>query len=273
MRIILVLYFLFFLVSNFAQSDTLHTDSIVDIQTPKIFLKHISNNIDKLPKSKHIITYKAKNYFRDNFFLFILNLLLIAVFLLQISKEKIKKLTSTLVSINVLTQYSKVEDKRDNRYLFAYFLMVFFFIFILMYIIFKNLKIDVDIVYLSFLILLFFLIDYLVHQISSYLFNVKEVLSIIHFNNYAFIILLFPILIIAMLLILFNSYSVTILMTKIILVVFTVFYVWKEIRNIVILNANKINIFSFYFFLYLCTFKLIPIVVLMKIAINEVLKT
>ena len=270
-----ILLFIFFAISLnvFSQTDTILVKSnIIEKQT--FHFQAIPKNINSLPVIKKIIKYRENDFFNDYFFLFFLNLLLITVFLLQVSKSKLKKLISTLYSINVLSQYSKVEIKRDNKYLLAYFILVFFFISILMFLTFKKLNIEVDVVYISFLILLFFTIDVFVHKISSYLFGLKEVSSVVHFNNYSFIILILPFLVVSILVVLYSTNIVfTELVISIILILLALFYLWKELRNIFILKASKINVFSFYFFLYLCTFKLLPLVILFKIAFAEISKT
>jgi len=266
-----LIFFVLLPLSVLAQNDTLQV-SHRPIVKQTIHLISISESFKDFPKVNRIITYRSSNYFRDNFFLFLLNLFLISVLLLQISKEKVKKLLSTLFRTNVLTQYSKVEIKRDNNYLFAYFILVLVFISLLIFIILKNMELNANVIYLVFLVVLFFSINILVHSLATYIFNLKEIASIVHFSNYSFLIVILPLLIISLLLVLYNQ-SYTVIISNILILLLAIFYLWSEIRNIIIFKANKINIYSFYFFLYLCTFKLIPLVIFVKIAYTEIIKT
>ena len=230
-------------------------------------------SLDKLPTVKKIIQKKEKKNFKSYFFLFFLNLITIAVLLFQISKNKVKKLFSTLFSINALIQFSKVEVKRNNKYLIAYFFLFFIFFLVFVLLLFLNLNKEIDIINLTIIIASFLLIDYFLLTITAYLFNLKTESAIVSFNNMSFIVVVLPFVLVSILLILFLEANSSLILGTVVFAILLVLYVWKEIRNLLILKANKINIFSFYFFLYLCTFKILPLVVFFKIIYGEVLKS
>lgn len=272
MNKILLLLFLFVVKISFTQNN-LDSLSYKPIVKQKINLLQIGENVNKLPLTKKIIKYRKNNFSRDVFFIFLLNIFLIAALLFNVSKKNTKKLLFTLYNINILTQYSKVEIKRDNNYLYIYYILLMFMLAILLHLVFEKMELKADIVYLSFLMIMFFILDFTIHKISSYLFNKENVSSTIHFNNFSFIIISLPILSVGTLLVLYNSQNFTTVFLIFISTILAILYLWKEIRNLFILKANKINIFSFYFFLYLCTFKLVPLVIFFKIAYAEIIKT
>jgi len=256
-----------------AQSDSIRIDSSAFFKEVVLESLFTKEKINELNTKEKIIFSKENNVKYSYFFLFILNLLFIAVLLFNVSRAKVKKLTATLFSLNVLSQFSRVEEKRDNQFLWAYLVQVLMFLSLFLVLITYKFKIEIDVVSISFGIFVFLLVDILVHNVSSFLFNKKELKTSVHFNNFSFVIISLPILIIAVLFILFSDIDYSRIIIYVYLGILFLLYLAKEFRNIIILKANRVNIFSFYFFIYLCTFKFLPLIVLFKKIAGEIIKT
>tara|TARA_B110000908_G_C10236523_1_gene443651 strand:- start:1420 stop:2253 length:834 start_codon:yes stop_codon:yes gene_type:complete len=240
--------------------------------TYSILIPFSSDSLNNFPKiSKNILLLENTNL-KSYFFLFLLNLIAIAVFLFNISRAKVKKLITTLFSLNMLMQYSKVETKRDNSYLWAYFFLSIIFLAAIIYGLSLNLNLDLNVLKLTMFLVSFMAIDFVIVFFTGFIFKLKKFREMSHFNNFSFIIVTLPFLIVSVTVLLFLSIESTYLIASIILGTLAIGYLWKEFRNLLILKANRINIFSFYFFLYLCTFKILPLAIFLKITYCEVLR-
>ncbi len=274
-KIIFLLIFNIIVQSIFAQSYTSVYDSsatkTIEIQTldQQIFS---SKNIQNLPIINKIIVKKESNIKSSYIFLFFLNLVFIAVLLTYTFQDKIYKLTNTIFSINILTQYTKTEQKRDNSYLWLYLVLVFIALMLFIYTISFCFKYTINFEKLSLFLLSFFVLDLLIHKATSYLFTIQESINMIHFNNFSFLIIVLPFLFISILITLFIHIDGLFFIQYIIFTLLLLLYFWKEIRNLFILKSNRINIYSFYFFLYLCTFKVAPLIIFSKIIFSKILK-
>lgn len=273
-KILFILLLFTVAVSAQVEIDTAIVDSLqlVEFDEYTVEMPFSASSLNKLPVVSKKVFLKEDNQFRSYFFLFLLNILAIAVMLFVISKTKVKKLITTLFSLNVLMQYAKVEIKRNNNYLWAYFILLMILLSSIIYIVGINLGFEFDVLKGFLLILLFLIIDWLVGFFSAIIFKKRELKEVCHFNNFSFVILLLPFFIVCLLVILFLNAQNTIISIFIMIAVITIIYLWKEFRNLFILKANKINVFSFYFFLYLCTFKILPMAILIKTILQELIK-
>ena len=229
-------------------------------------------NINELPVEKKIITLKIKENFKSNVFLLMLNFIGIWVLLLNFSRNKIKKVLSTLFNLNMLKQFAQVESKRNNNYLWAYFLLLNLLLTLLFYVLSQNLNFEINIVNFFIIITAFFLSDILLNKFLSYIFNQKEIFYTLLFNNASFLILSLPLIIVSLLLLIYLPTGPNILFGYFFIALAVFIYTWKELRVLFILGSNKIKIFSFYFFLYLCTFKILPVAIVLKTVWVELIK-
>lgn len=270
----LFLFLLLFAIKVSAQIDSIGVDSLPAQKndTYSILIPFSSDSLNNFPKfSKNILLLENTNL-KSYFFLFLLNLMATAVFLFNISRAKVKKLIATLFSLNMLMQYAKVETKRDNSYLWAYFFLSIIFLAAIIYGLSLNLNLDLNVLKLTMFLVSFMVIDFVIVFFTGFVFKLKELREMSHFNNFSFVIATLPFLIVSVTLLLFLSIESTYLIASIILGILAIGYLWKEFRNLLILKANRINIFSFYFFLYLCTFKILPLAIFLKITYCEVLR-
>lgn len=289
MKIVLLTIFSFFIVfgssaqidTTIVPIDTLCTEamdtfssSIMDsILNYNPFLSPINTEkLNELPVQKKIISQNNREEFKSDIFLLMLNLISIWVLLLNYSRNKIKKILATIFNLNMLKQFAKVESKRNINYLWAYFLLLNLILTLLFYVLAQNLNIEVNIVKLFLIITAFLLSDTLLNKFLGYIFNQKENFYTLLFNNASFLILSLPLIIISLLLLVFLPNSVNIIFGYSFLALVIFIYVWKELRVLFILGSNKIKIFSFYFFLYLCTFKFLPIAIVLKTVWVELIK-
>ena len=262
MKYFTLLSILFISLSVYCQTDT----SVIIDKVEKNNFQHIfsEQSINNLPKEILITEQKITNSFKQYFFLFLLNLLSISIFLMNFSKAKLKKVMSTLSSINILKQLSQTESKRSNSYLYAYFLL--FFIFLLSFIYALNIvyNLNLDLLLIAIALMFFFILDALINYVTSYLLKANDLLQTIFFNNISILICSIPLIFLATMLSVYLSFKLVYITSIALATVLVAVYIYKEIRNIFILKAYKIKIGSFYFFLYLCTFKILPMVILLK---------
>lgn len=251
-------------------------DTLVHLDSPlvnKLFTIPFSPSaVETLERKTEIIAVKKHLYFKQYLFLILLNLFSISVFLFSITSLKVKKVLATLFNINMLKQFSLVESKRSNKYLLAYFLLFLLYFGVLIYIL--NIVAEQNInLFLGFSALAFFLLfDLLVNLISAFILQTKETYATVLFNNSSFLFLAIPYFIISSILIIFLPEKLNLYYMYFFIALTIIVYLWKEIRNIFILGSNKIKIFSFYFFIYLCTFKILPLVVFVKTILQELTK-
>lgn len=274
MQKLVLLIFLLFTINTYSQVDSVLVDSsqMEDNDNYTAVIPYTSDHLESMQVVSKIIQSQNEDNHKSYFFLFILNLLAISAFLLTISRLKVKKMISTLFSLNVLMQYAKVEAKRDNSYLWAYFILFIMFLSALVYVLGLNFQVEIDVLKLTLLIVIFLTLDLLIGFFTAFIFKKEELKGMCHFNNFSYVLVLMPFLIIALLLILFLNIQNTAIASLIILGVLSLAYFSKELRNLLILKVNKINIFSFYFFLYLCTFKILPLAIFIKLTYVEILK-
>lgn len=274
MQKIIFLFLLFFVAKATAQVDSVEVDSafVQELDSYSVTMPFSKAYLNNLPIiSKNIIPQTDGNI-KSYFFLFLLNLIAIAVFLFTISRTKLKKLIATFFSLNMLIQYAKVETKRDNSYLWAYFVLFLMFLATIIYVLSLNFNLNFDVFKITMFVLIFLLSDFLTGFFTAYILKLEELKEMIHFNNFSFIVIIVPFLIISVLILLFLSIQNTFIISLVVFIVLILSYLWKELRNLLILKANRINIFSFYFFLYLCTFKILPLAIFFKITFSEILR-
>lgn len=229
-------------------------------------------NFNKLPVQKKIISQNIKSEFKTNIFLLMLNLISIWVLLLNFSRNKIKKVLATLFNLNMLKHFANIESKRNNNYLWAYFLLLNLLLTVLFYVMAQNFNIEFNIVKLFLIIFTFLLFDTFFNKLFAFTLNQKDNFYVLLFNDASFLILSLPFIIISLLLLVFLPKDINTIFGYSFLVGAILIYIWKEFRVLFILGSNKIKIFSFYFFLYLCTFKFLPLAIIFKTVWVELIK-
>ena len=262
---ILLLFSLFCSITLLEAQDSLVTSD------SKAFLEtfHSESTISKLEKINKKIFSKNVPFNSSIFFLLILNLLFVSVLLLNVSKSKVKKHFKTLFSINSLTQLVKVESKRNNYHLSAYFIVVNLFGFLLLVIFNEKYLYNMNIAKLINALFIFYSFNFISSSIIAYLLDINELKLLKYFSNSTFLFLYLPLFIVFSLFFISVNISQLKSLLFILIVLFFIIYLWQEFRYLLILSSNKINITSFYFFLYLCTFKILPIIVFVKIILEE----
>lgn len=209
---------------------------------------------------------RAKQYV----FLLLLNFLFIGVFLLNVYRSSINKLLKVAFNINTLKQYAQTESTHRHSYLLAYILLFFLFLVLMVYTIDYKLKLNFPVLEIAFVLIGFLLFNMFVNAATGFLLKKALLREMVFFNNMLFVLMSFPILILFILGMLSFTYFISHIWLYFILVVLGGLYFVKEIRNIQILHQNKIKLFSSYFFLYLCTFKMLPFVVFLKIIVTKI---
>ena len=225
-----------------------------------------------LPIKNRIISFQKHDDFKQYFFLIIQNFFSISVLLIHITKANINKLMSTVFNVNMLKQVALVEIKRNNFHLWSYFLINIILKIISFYIIAKILIFDINWVKLSFFVFLFFIAEVIVNKLIAYVFKDEKIYAIIFFNHATFDMMSLPILLFSLLFLTYLPHQFILLFIILFLIVLIGLYIWKEFRNIAIMYTEKINIFSLHFFIYLCTFKMIPIAIFSKLILAEWIK-
>lgn len=282
MKIVFTTIFSFLLISGVsAQIDTaanncIDSFSVVSLDsllTHKPFTTPFdAQSLSELPVEDKIINLQKEDSSKQYIFLILLNLITIWVLLLNFSRNKIKKIIATIFNLNMLKQFAQVEAKRNHQYLWAYFLLLSILLTVLYSVLANKFNIEADVFKFFIIIISFLLFDIILNKFFAYLFNQNEVFSILLFNNATFLIISLPIIILSLLLLVYLPSNINIVLAYIVISTLIAINLWKELRVLFILGSNKIKIFSFYFFLYLCTFKFLPVALVLKTVWVELIK-
>lgn len=265
---------LFIIIVSFAKAEEIDTSMLVNDTI-------IVLNFDSLPQVSYLFggeenisisrvaSYKPQNNEQEIYFmLFIMySMLLCAVYLN--SKTIVSSSFKTLFNMQFAMQFYRAEKKRNTLY---YIIYLFFFIIGFSFLLFKsyNAFTPYEITFLKVLLftILYFVLDYL----SSFIYHLftknSKAIETVQTSILSFSILLCAFLWPLLAFVIVGAYYVSTIIIIISLLIVAFFLVMRELRVIQILSNEKVDILSFHFFTYLCTFKFLPILILVKVFFN-----
>lgn len=215
--------------------------------------------------------YSVLNFFSENndniFFWWLLLFISIAViFLWNIERLHSIQLLKSILSVNYMLQISR-GNKVKEQFFGSLFTLSFFILSSIAFCKFFQLNFhhEIEWYYFTFFFFAIILFEALTLNIIGYLMKANHLVIAQRLNSDS-VVLLGSILTLPMVfVILFSTFIAQFFFSWIFIVVFLLLYVIKEVRSLQLLNSFRIKIFNFYFFIYLCTFKILPILVLGKI--------
>ena len=274
MKGVLVLLFIMFAVIGFAQIEPLPLQAVDSLQDSiEIVLQFDSlpefsffNPQDITQHRSRIAALQQDMSNKDYYFYLIIAFSLIISLVFLNSKEMVKSSLKSFSSLQNTIQFSRTE-KQSNSFYFVLYLGIFILGISLMaqYVSTRVYGMHFGFTRIAIFVVLVFLIDYL----STYLFLLfsshQKSLDMVQTVILTYPVLLAFILWPALFFVVLSGMATAKLALTISLAVLALIFLLKEIRTIQVLWIEKIEIFSFHFFAYLCTFKFLPIIVLAKI--------
>lgn len=260
----------FILFVSFASAQevdsTLIEDTVIVLQfdsLPKV--SFFNGNSTDQTISRITSFYKHSHKEDIVFMLFLAYSVLLCIVFLN-SRPIVSASFKTLFNLQFAIQFYRTEKQRNTLY---YIIYLIFFIVSFSYIIQSayNYFHDFKIAYLSVLLFttLYFIIDY----VSSYIYllftNKSKTIETVQTSILSFSIFLCVILWPLLSFIIIGKQYISLFVALFSIVIVVLFLLMRELRVVQILRNEKIDILSFHFFTYLCTFKFLPIFILVKI--------
>jgi hypothetical protein len=203
---------------------------------------------------------------KDLYFYTILLFSLLLVLVFINSRDMVSNSIASISSLQKTIQFSRTEKQSNGLYFVLYFILSVFSLALAgQYIITEIYGLNYSFFSIFLLVAVTFFIDYL----SSYLY-------LLFTSNYRTIdmiqtvILTFPVLLSFILwpvlfFIILSSFATAKVFFIILCIVLGLILLLKEFRTLQILWLEKIDIFSFHFFAYLCSFKFLPLFLVVKV--------
>jgi hypothetical protein len=109
------------------------------------------------------------------------------------------------------------------------------------------------------------IVENFIARASGYLINKSNLSRASIFNKQALRFILLILMLPLIFLIIFSDGWIHKILVTSYVSIFVLFFLIKEIKNFQLLLMDRINVISLHFFIYLCTFKILPIIFLVKI--------
>ncbi|MCB0509306.1 MAG: DUF4271 domain-containing protein [Chitinophagales bacterium] len=185
------------------------------------------------------------------------------------SREQVKMSFRSIFSSSFALQQSRTE-RQGNAYFYYLYLMLFILSFaFLLHFSFNNIYFHQR-GYWTFVILVFayFVMDFIFSVQTALFSNSNRIIDILLASslNYALVLcfLVWP----ALFFVVFAKISLAYLISILFFVLIGWIYLVKEWRILQILANERVEVYSFHFFAYLCSFKILPIIVLIKVLLS-----
>jgi len=211
---------------------------------------------------------QQSNYKSYVFIFFVLYSILLCLIYIK-SKDVVKASLKSLFNFQYALQYYRTQKERNVLYYFFYLLFfIISFSYFLQNIFIKHTNFSTNLYRIIIVVSLFFIIDYFSSFI--YLLFTKKSKSVNNIQkailSYAvvFCIYLWPL----MAFVIVGDEKVQFYTAIIGWIFLAIILILKELRVLQILLNDKIDIVSFHFFTYLCTFKFLPIIILVKVLLT-----
>lgn len=274
MRTFILFFFCFSLSFCFSQIEFENQDSIVTCEDTLV----VTLLFDSLPAFSYFNPFTITNHqsritaLQTNpmpnelyFYLILIFSLLVTLVYLN-SKEMVKNSLKSLTSVQNTIQFSRTEKQSNGIYFGLYFAAFVFGISILAHYIFSAFY---GLEYGFLRIIGFSIVILMLDYLASYLFLLfttnDRSIEMVQTVALTYPVLLSFVLWPALFFVVLSALPVGKIFLTILLFMLGLVFILKEIRTLQVLRIEKIDIFSFHFFAYLCTFKFLPLFVLAKV--------
>lgn len=224
---------------------------------------------DSLVHLNRVSTWNVHSENKSFEFWILLAISSVLAFLLLISREQVKMSFKSIFSSSFALQQSRTE-RQGNAYFYYLYLIVFILSFAFLlnysstYIFLRERSFGTFV----FLVFAYFALDFIFSIQTSLFSNSKRIIEVLLSSslNYALVlcILVWP----ALFFVIFAKISLAKLISIVFFILIGSIYLVKEWRILQILANEKVEVYSFHFFAYLCSFKILPIIVLVKILLS-----
>lgn len=251
--------------------DTLSIDSTINIQfnsfeqPPDIFSK--GKSINRVAKLQDFSQHESLNTYW--WYLIVISIALVVVFV--INNQYSKSLLKSLSNIHVA---QKMARSPNNVGVFSAYMYILLFCGVLAIVLsqvtFHFFEVKPP-PYLYFIIFfLFIMLEIVLIEITGFILNKKQLIQKIRFSNTSLLFIAVIIFLPLAYFMLFSKANVQIFSTYIFIIFSLLIFLFREYRTYRFILLEKKSIGFFHFFLYICTFKITPFILLVKVLINIV---
>ncbi len=221
---------------------------------------------DSLTHKSQISSYIEHSNEKVVYFLALLLMSIALTMLVLYAKELVKTSFQSILNLNYTIRGLGSKENR-NVLNFSIFLLCFIFLFSYFLSLGLHQFYTFDISFLEILkiIFFFFLLDFLTSFLYLLFTKNYKVLEYVHAGSYYIIICLLMLVWLSVFLVAYSNPFFGFYIFWFCLLTVLLFLVLREVRAIQILQSERVDIFSFQFFTYLCTFKILPLAIFVTI--------
>jgi len=282
-KISLMCWILLLAFSGFSKQDTSNLNPIFrdSVLTQKVDSSKWSSIIHKMDihksSNKKMMIQKQKKLLSNNIFLYVFSVI---VFLLLLMRLLFDDFSVSLIegTFSFKQFYLFFQSKKYDSFIaiiFIYILNIFSISFItyigLAYFL-KHNFIDFDLLFLMkvlVLITLFFVIKNIIEFIFNWVINTLHIFKAFFLQNLFAELVGSIVLLILLLVFIYNQHINTVFFTTTIIFFAVVYVVFNTIRSYQLIGNVRIP-YKLHFFLYICAFKILPVLLLVKYILNNV---
>jgi hypothetical protein len=265
MRNFILFFFCSFFLLNYAQEeDTVfifNEDFVVlPLSTYEDFVAE--NHVDKVSAIQNFEVADEKSFF----WWLLLALFALSVVVWNVERQYSLHLIRSVFSLNHSLQIIRTERFKD-RIMGVLYAIVFIAIVSIAAEYFALFFFSVNIEWYQFALLLtvFNIVENIIAKTGGFILNKENIARASIYNKQALRFVSLLIIIPLIFLSVFSVFWIQKVSSFLIVLIFVLFFVVKEFRNFQLMAGDRINVISLYFFLYLCTFKILPILFVVKI--------
>lgn len=189
-----------------------------------------------------------------------------SVVIWNLERAHILQLLKSIISLNYLNQLSR-SDKGSEK--LTGFIFSLFFVIVLSLSfqgVFKILfQTDISWYYIAAIFFGFVIYENFVHSTGGFLLKSNQLVTAQRLNKDALMFVGITVFLPLAFLMYFSTESAGVIASWLFLVFFVLITFVKEFRSLQLINSHRIKIVNFYFFIYLCTFKILPVLFMVKI--------
>jgi hypothetical protein len=268
MRLAVFFLSLFMSLSLGAQNDSIQLMDSADLElTLDTMLGFWAFNPDTISfHQDRIVALRQGDDTKDLYFYGVIVFSLLLVFFYFGSREIVHSSFKSFVSFQHHVQYSRTDKQNNLIYLLVYYILfIVAFTAVLHFVLHTFFDFQVTVSSLFIVCVLYFVWDYLSNNIYHLFATNSKSIDLVKSVSLAFSPLWTFLIWFALFFVLLSSFAVSKFFAILILLLLAGVMLAKEIRVLQVLWLEKIDIMSLHFFAYLCTFKILPFILLIKV--------
>lgn len=265
MRGVVLFMFLLLNIVGMSQMDTLEVQDSLQVELNYESLPELNvftGDTIQIHKNR-IASLHENDGLKDQYFYGVVGFTLFLVIFFLSTKELVLDSFKSFLSFQYNIQYSRSDKQNNLIYLLIYYLLFIIGLSVVIHFVLHNFFAStVSLASLFLICTLYFIWDYLAANLY-YLFAVNsKSIDLVKSVILTFSPLWTFIVCLALFFVVLPAIGVSKLFSLVLLSILGVVLLAKEIRVLQVLNFEKIEILSFHFFAYLCTFKILPFILL-----------